>query len=475
MCGIYISKTNNCGKASLISHRGVEKNIIFIPQKKQVLTHYRLPIQTDLNGDGTQPARISNGIFLLFNGEIFNYDTKKYKSDTDFLSALFSKYNKFDDICNNVVPILNNLDGFWSIVIYDLPNNVVTLITDPLSKKQLYYNESGEISSEIKPLLNKESKIDEVFISQVLKWGYNTDNRTVFQNIKRVPPNTIMQWNLDYTDRKTTYSEYFDWRWKGKITTYKKAQATLRNLLIQSIKRRLMYKGESLSVLVSGGLDSSIIVSLIMKYFKDVKKIHWLTIFNDEDKYINILEKYLKIKIQRLEFNINKFFKENKIPEIYCKHNESPVDLGSVLPQYFLFKKLSEEDTSPVVIAGDGSDELFGGYSRSEKYDSQKSDIFDEVVYYHLPRLDKLSMAFTKELRSPYLSHDLVRFALAIPYKWRVNKKILKDTFHAIIPQEIIEREKKALKIKDININELNYRKKIVKLFLDSYQKYLAY
>src|SRR3989344_6157297 len=159
MCGIYISKINNSGKASLISHRGVEKNVIFIPQKQQALTHYRLPIQTDLGGDGTQPVKISKGIFLLFNGEIFNYDTKKYKSDTDFLSEVFRKYNRFDDICSNVVPILNDLDGFWSIVIYNLPNNEVVLITDPLSKKQLYYNESGEISSEIKPLLNKASRI----------------------------------------------------------------------------------------------------------------------------------------------------------------------------------------------------------------------------------------------------------------------------------------------------------------------------
>jgi asparagine synthase (glutamine-hydrolysing) len=140
--------------------------------------------------------------------------------------------------------------------------------------------------------------------------------------------------------------------------------------------------------------------------------------------------------------------------------------MGSVVPQYHLFEAIKNGSNTRIVISGDGADELFGGYRRMNEYDSQDSDIFHELVYYHLPRLDKLSMAHTLELRSPFLNHDIVRFALSLPLEERKNKKILKDTFKGLIPESIIDRSKLALKNQMIVEDQIEYRKKIKDLYL---------
>jgi asparagine synthase (glutamine-hydrolysing) len=131
-----------------------------------------------------------------------------------------------------------------------------------------------------------------------------------------------------------------------------------------------------------------------------------------------------------------------------------------------LFEAIKNGSNTRIVISGDGADELFGGYRRMNEYDSQDSDIFHELVYYHLPRLDKLSMAHTLELRSPFLNHDIVRFALSLPLEERKNKKILKDTFKGLIPESIIDRSKLALKNQMIVEDQIEYRKKIKDLYL---------
>jgi asparagine synthetase B (glutamine-hydrolysing) len=75
-------------------------------------------------------------------------------------------------------------------------------------------------------------------------------------------------------------------------------------------------------------------------------------------------------------------------------------------------------------------------------------------------------MAHTIELRNPFLHHDIIRFALTLPLEWRTDKKILKDTFGPILPSEIVNRQKEALKNPEIKKNSLEYRYKVVDDFL---------
>jgi len=143
--------------------------------------------------------------------------------------------------------------------------------------------------------------------------------------------------------------------------------------------------------------------------------------------------------------------------------NDSMIDLGSVIPQYYLFKDIKDK----IVLTGDGADELFGGYRRISEYDSQKSDTFQELPFYHLVRIDRMSMNFTIECRNPFLGHDVIRAALQLPYSERTHKKILKDQFKGFIPDEIIERKKNPLKIQSIRENETQYRRGLIEDYLN--------
>ena len=142
--------------------------------------------------------------------------------------------------------------------------------------------------------------------------------------------------------------------------------------------------------------------------------------------------------------------------------NDSMIDLGSVIPQYYLFKDI----TNKIVLTGDGADELFGGYRRISEYDSQKSDTFQELPFYHLVRIDRMSMHFTIECRNPFLGHDVIKKALTLPYSERTHKKILKDQFRGLIPDEIIDRKKNPLKISKIRENETAYRRELISDYL---------
>jgi len=466
MCGIILTTEFNSTEDILnsISHRGIERT-----EKKLegvTLCHHRLPIQTVEGDEWYQPKQISDGIYMLFNGEIFNYDRERYSSDVEYLCELFSSY-RFGGVemfSALFLPHIQTWDGFWAIVIYDSKTGEVISFTDPLGKKCLYVNKEGEISSEIKGVYRDGYKTDQTFISSVRKWGYNKDDRTPYEEIKRILPNKIYSFNIGSPMFKNVYSDYWEgfnvpiYELRGK--SYEEHMDWLWDKMVESVKNRLLSKNYPVSALISGGLDSSIIAAIMKS--ESIDKINWFTIENGETEYVDILAKHLNISVNKLTYDMD----ESLNKEIYQKWNETPIDLGSVIPQYHLFKAVKDQTGYRIVISGDGSDELFGGYSRIHEFDSQKSDIFEELSFYHLPRLDKMSMANTLELRTPFLNLDIVQFALHLPLEWRKDKKILKDTFSPILPSEIIERKKIALKNPQIKEDKIAYRQKAIGLFL---------
>lgn len=468
MCGILITtqKSSNPGILDSIKHRGIESSTEELGQI--TLCHHRLPIQTSDGDEWKQPIEISPGVFLMFNGEIFNYDRNRYGSDTEYLCQLFSPFRAggdFQFFSAMFVPHIVNWDGFWAVVLFDSTNGNIIAFTDPLGKKCLYKNEAGELCSEIKGLVTGNSSIDERFISSVRKWGYNTDNLTPLTNVRRLLPNTIYAYNIHSPLFDVTFPNYFR-AWDIPFPelvgqNYEAHMEWLWDKMFESVKNRLVSKNYPISLLVSGGLDSSIIAAILKEMEADVT---WFSIENGETEFIQRLEAHLGVKTNFLSYDMDP--KKNAF--IYAKWNESPIDLGSVIPQYHLFEAIRKNTDYRIVLSGDGSDELFGGYSRIHEYDSQKSDVFEELSFYHLPRLDKMSMAHTLELRNPFLNLDIVRFALHLPLEWRKDKKILKDTFGPMLPEEIVNRKKEALKNPEIKQDRIAYRHKAVDLFLSA-------
>ncbi len=468
MCGILVAKNPSEERVLSISHRGTEYSMV--QHKDLSLVHHRLPIQT-LDGDnGSQPIQIGENRWLLFNGEIFNY-SGDFESDTAYLQNLFSSFNFSGIGMLQAIyePHVVSWDGFWAIVLVDTEKREVYAFTDPLGKKCLYKNDRGEVCSEIKGLYEKEDPVlyNPAFFSGVVKFGYVPTNETPFMNIQKLEPNRFYRWSLDHPIKVEISNPYYNfYSFDAGLETYDDRMDWLWQKMENSVKSRLLSKNYPTSLLLSGGLDSAIIAGLLLKLDANVS---FYSISNGEDEqYVQECEKYWEISSKRLNYGVDLETEEGKktLLEIYQKWNESPVDLGSVIPQYHLFDAIRKGTDTRIVISGDGADELFGGYRRINEYDSQSSDIFHELTHYHLPRLDKLSMAHTLELRSPFLNHDVVRFALHLPFEERKNKKILKDTFKGLIPDSVIERKKLPLKNQMIVDDQTSYRKKIVELFV---------
>ena len=222
----------------------------------------------------------------------------------------------------------------------------------------------------------------------------------------------------------------------------------------RSVELRLGGQRE-VSMLLSGGLDSTIIYGLLKELGRDVKTIH---VENHEKDFAHL------VSDQLIDVVLDDVTDEEAI-----RIHQSPVDLGSVKPQIAMARKLRELGFY-AVMTGDGADELFGGYRRAKEYDSQHSDTFAELPYYHLPKLDRTMMYSTIELRAPFLSPTIVKHALNTPYyKRNGEKKVLKETFAKIVPMEILNRDKHPLKTDQIrkdpvsqrNINDKIFRKQM--------------
>ena len=466
MCGISINKGLDNNLAELSKHRGIYTSDVTV-EEDITLTHHTLPIQVtdkDAQSDLRQPVRLDEG-YMLFNGELFSgYDKDKFDSDTAYLKALF-----FD--CHNRGQVIQKLntnafawDGFWALVIYTAGDGAFTCYTDPLGKKPLYFHtQPGHfgIASEIKSVLPEDHKryLDMKYLGDVRKFGYNNDERTPYRLVKRMQHGMIYMFAA---------GDPAPLRLNGPqgIVIENGRKGDVRELLREAVISRIETVAEAkVACLLSGGLDSSIIAALLIERGLDVD---FYTIENEDDaQFVADFEKHYNIKVERLKYNQDDVLQNDDLfREIYLDTNECPIDLGSVVPQYYLMKTISEAGDYRVIFTGDGADELFGGYSRIHEYDGQGSDVFSELPYYHLPRLDKSSMRFTLELRNPFLSHAVINAALAMPISMRTDKLILKTIFRDLLPASIIDRPKLALKNPEIRKNKIDYRNKVLDKFI---------
>jgi asparagine synthetase B (glutamine-hydrolysing) len=321
----------------------------------------------------------------------------------------------------------------------------------------------------MKGLIDKDSFINSGFMGGVRKWGYIPNESTPFENVRKLKSNTFYKWNFSAPDFKQEYGPYF--AFKPSNFTFESEDMLLDwvwNKTEVATRNRLLSLDYPISILLSGGLDSSIIGGLLLKMGADVS---WYTINNGPDNdYVRACEDYWGIKVNRLDYSMDT--DSMNMPDLYFKWNESPVDLGSVVPQYLLFDAIKKNTDTRIVLSGDGADEMFGGYRRINEYDSQESDIFHELTYYHLPRLDKMSMAHTLELRNPFLNLELLQLSLALPLEARRNKTILKTAFKGLVPDSVIERKKHPLKNEKIVKDPMEYRIDSLKYFEEGFNQY---
>lgn len=426
MCGFIAAKNTEADLEKLIediSYRGLPGYKGYKKLGEIQLAHYSLPFVNLDPEVAIQPYRNS-----LFVGEIFNYkDFGDFETD---IECVFNTFWYTDWVSN-----FNRFDGFFTFVT-TVDGNLFGL-TDHLGIKPLYYRTDVEAMASEPDILMKLGPVtrNEVFHSNVMKWGYDPTGQTPWNEIKQLPPGCYIF--------NGQVHKYWDWN-KTPYST------SLHHDLLTATELRLGGQRE-VSILLSGGLDSTIIHNLITKHLD--KKVTAIHIDNGEEDFA-----YL-VNPNAIQVKLDKVFMASITEAQAVAIHQSPVDLGSVIPQIAMARKLKELGFH-AVLTGDGADELFGGYNRAKDYDSQASDVWCELPYYHLPKLDRTMMKSTVELRAPFLAPAVMKHAFNTPYEMRNGeKKLLKHVFKDVVPQEILDRDKHPLKTDKIRRNPMRQRK----------------
>lgn len=386
------------------------------------ISHVRLAIQ-DQSDEANQPFAGKLGAYA-FVGEFFNHREGEKRHLLD---------------CMTDEHLFHQTDGFWSAAA--IFKNGARVYTDHLGIKPLYYWPRYDlVCSEIEPMFELETPppLDRVYLSNCIKFGYDYSGRTPYEGIVQLAPGTRLDIMTDGTCHKSIY-----WKW-GLVP---RAQS-LREELGLAIENRLI--GErAVAMLLSGGLDSSAIYYTLQRLGRQVEAF---SVENDESQFLPAGVTILDLPPVE--------------PAEAVEVMGAPLDLGSLVPQIRLARAVAAEGFN-VCLTGDGADEVFGGYRRAMEYDSQGSDLFCELPYYHLPRLDKVMMHSTIELRSPYLAPSVVAWGLAVPYEYRTQKQALKAAMRGVVPDQIIDRPKHPLKTTAVAQGGLSYRKGLVDDFID--------
>jgi len=367
MCGIagYFGQGNYqilTEMTKSIKYRGPDDAGIFCYQNIG-LGHARLAI-LDLTKEGHQPMSDSKEkIWLVFNGEIYNFpelklelenDGIKFKSssDTEVIIYLYKKYGK---------EFLKKINGMFALAIYDKAKNKLILARDRMGKKPLYwgvFNNTLIFGSELKVLLvhpEHKKELDLESLNKYLQFEYVPTPFTILKNTFKLEPG---YW-LEFDGKNIIKEKYWDIEFNKIIISEKEAISKLDNELNSAVKKRLI-SDVPLGVFLSGGIDSSAICYYAQK--NSSTKINTFSIgFEeksfDESKYARRVSTYLGTNHHEHIFKADECLKY--IPEIFSQLDEPMAD-ASILPTYLLSKFAREKIT--VALGGDGSDELFCGY-----------------------------------------------------------------------------------------------------------------
>ncbi len=383
MCGIFVAISGSNGfplsdkllfdsALQCLQHRGPDagdSKIILqngAENFKIYLGHRRLSI-IDLDSKSNQPFE-SDGAQIVFNGEVYNYLElrKELEQDYTFVTnsdteVILKYYQKFG------VQGFNKFNGMWSIVIYDPRNEIVVIARDRFSVKPLYMTEeNGNIylSSEIKALKKIGLKFtpNPIAIERLLNQQLlDIDEHTYYTEIKMFPAMSCME--IDLKTNTRTIKKCWDFSKPEMASSFAGRKEEFRELLLDSLKLRLR-SDVPLGTLLSGGLDSSAITTLIHTYLN--KEVQSFSVVSDEKKYseesfVDLLVNQKNISNRKLRFSPDDAL--NNIKTVLDVQDEPYGSLG-VVAQYLLFEKIKKETDITVLLSGQGADEVLLGYNK---------------------------------------------------------------------------------------------------------------
>jgi len=370
MCGIVGFNWEDEKKikalAELLRHRGPEQDGFHVADGVSV-GHKRLKI-LDLSEKGRQPLyNEDNTVCITYNGEVFNFEELKqnllkaghtFNSRTD-TEVLIHGYEEWG------ADILKKIDAEFAFCIFDKRRNVLFLARDRLGVKPLYYYDDGQkfiFGSELKVFLKSdiEKRISKTALNYYLLFGNTPSDQSILENVKPLLPGSFLVYDLN-AKKIIQYSRYWTIGFSEDLHI---PEDEIEKQIVQkldiSVKRR-MISDVPLGAFLSGGVDSSIIVSIMRKYVKDLKtfSIRFDYPEYNESQYAKIVSDMFQTHHHEIQFNaesVNALIAE--LPYYY----DEPFGDPSMIPTCLVSRVARQHVT--VSLSGTGGDELFAGYPR---------------------------------------------------------------------------------------------------------------
>lgn len=374
MCGIVGFNWEDEKKiktlAELLNHRGPEQKGFHIRDGVSI-GHKRLRI-IDLSEQGRQPLYNEDGsVCVTFNGEIFNFPDIRpilekqghvFKSNTD-TEVLIHGYEQWG------TDILEHLNGQFAFCIFDKKQNIFFLARDRLGIKPLYYycdDNRFIFGSELKVFLKSDIKkqINQSAMDYYMLFGNTPFDKSILEGVKKLPPAWMLVYDLS-ARRIRENRRYWTFSFEPQLDCNEEEITKQIVERLDKAVRMQMISDVPVGAFLSGGLDSSILVSIMSKYTRDLNtfSIRFDRPDFNESQYAKIVADRFGTRHFEIAFNADNVRELiNELPYYY----DDPFGDPSMIPTCLVSRVARQHVT--VSLSGTGGDELFGGYGRYNDY-----------------------------------------------------------------------------------------------------------
>lgn len=361
-----------------LQHRGPDAQGLWLDPEAQIaLGHRRLAI-VDLSSAGQQPMRSADERYLcVFNGEIYNHQALRKElegsglqpqwrghSDTETLLAGFAHWG--------IEATLQKTVGMFAIALWDQQERSLTLIRDRMGEKPLYYGWIGAqfaFASELKALRQLpafEAELDRGVLASYLQCAYVTSPASIYQGIYKLEAGCLLELKLQQLPQKQAQPKVW---WSSLEIALQGQQALLTDqttalaCLEQQLQQAVQLQAQAdvpLGAFLSGGIDSSLIVSLMQAQHSQAIRTFTVAFeqagFNEAQHARTVAE---HLGTLHTEFTVGAQEALDVIPLLPQLYDEPFADTSQI--PTFLISHYARQQVS-VALSGDAGDELFGGY-----------------------------------------------------------------------------------------------------------------
>lgn len=322
----------------------------------------------DLSGGHQPMSDAAESVWVVFNGEIYNF--LKLRAELEAKGCVFRTRSDTEVIVHGYkvwgLDVLHRLNGMFGFAIWDVQRRRLVLARDKAGIKLIYYQiDNGRLffGSEIRPVLAAQTgqgELDATALQLFLRYRYTPAPLTLYKGIRKLPAGTAMIVENGQVQLKS----YWEFQPKPFDPPPSEAEAeeTLLGLYQKAVHRQLM-SDVPLGLLLSGGLDSAMLLALMGREGGATKTftVGYGADTDPDDEIEDAAQTARLLGASHATTRIDRTAFESILSKV-TGILEEPVATASIVPMYFVCERARQD--VKVALVGQGPDELFGGYKR---------------------------------------------------------------------------------------------------------------